>query len=233
MKDRSLLALARTLSHEYVRECYLGGRSFSTKWDMVLVMGWIMSVSLQNSFFLEENPQIPVMGITSYDYILVEVEKNNKRRSSPDPESVRTIKIHGLGLPWWLRDKESACQCRRCGFHPQSECHNYWACALGPMNLNYWSLSALELVLRNMKSHHNKEAGAPQRRIASAQPNWRKSMQQQRTSTAKHKKINLLKKNSLAEALISNVMVFWGWEGVRFTRGHDLEALCMVGLASS
>ena len=39
MKDRSLLALARTLSHEYVRECYLGGRSFSTKWDMVLVMG--------------------------------------------------------------------------------------------------------------------------------------------------------------------------------------------------
>ena len=58
-------------------------------------------------------------------------------------------------------------------------------------------------------------------------------MQQQRPSTAKHKKINLFKKNSVAEALISNVMVFWGWEGVRFTRGHDREALCMVGLASS
>ena len=24
----------------------------------------------------------------------------------------------GLGLPWWLSDKEYACQCRRCGFDP-------------------------------------------------------------------------------------------------------------------
>ena len=65
------------------------------------------------------------MVITSYDYILVEVEKNNKRRSSPDPESVRTIKIHGLGLPWWFSGKESAYQCRIHGLHSQSECCNY------------------------------------------------------------------------------------------------------------
>ena len=23
-----------------------------------------------------------------------------------------------MGLPWWLKGKESACQCRRHGFHP-------------------------------------------------------------------------------------------------------------------
>ena len=23
-----------------------------------------------------------------------------------------------LVLPWWLSSKESACQCKRCGFHP-------------------------------------------------------------------------------------------------------------------
>ena len=26
--------------------------------------------------------------------------------------------IVALGLPWWLRVKESACQCRSCGFNP-------------------------------------------------------------------------------------------------------------------
>ena len=26
--------------------------------------------------------------------------------------------IAALGLPWWLRVKESACQCRSCGFNP-------------------------------------------------------------------------------------------------------------------
>jgi len=25
-----------------------------------------------------------------------------------------------MGLPWWLSGKESACQCRRCGFDPCS-----------------------------------------------------------------------------------------------------------------
>ena len=39
MKDRSVLTLARTLSHEYVRECYQGRRAFSSSWDMVLVTG--------------------------------------------------------------------------------------------------------------------------------------------------------------------------------------------------
>ena len=27
---------------------------------------------------------------------------------------------HNAGLPWWLSDKESACQCRRHRFHPWS-----------------------------------------------------------------------------------------------------------------
>ena len=31
-----------------------------------------------------------------------------------------TLKINTGGLPWWLRGKESACQCRRHGFDPWS-----------------------------------------------------------------------------------------------------------------
>ena len=30
----------------------------------------------------------------------------------------RTIKNNLTELPWWLSGKESACQCRRCGFDP-------------------------------------------------------------------------------------------------------------------
>ena len=30
------------------------------------------------------------------------------------------LKIHNLGLPWWLSGKEFTCQCRRHGFDPQS-----------------------------------------------------------------------------------------------------------------
>ena len=56
------------------------------------------------------------------------------------------------GLPWWLSDKESSCQCRRHGFNPWSRkiphameqlrplYHNFWACALEPGNCSYWAL---------------------------------------------------------------------------------------------
>ena len=37
------------------------------------------------------------------------------RQSSPF-----LLKTRGEGLPWWLSGKESACQCRRRGFHPWS-----------------------------------------------------------------------------------------------------------------
>ena len=55
------------------------------------------------------------------------------------------------GLSWWLRGKESTCQCRRHGFQPwlgkTPTCcgttkpvhHSYWACALEPENCNYWA----------------------------------------------------------------------------------------------
>ena len=51
------------------------------------------------------------------------------------------------GPPWWLRDRESACQCRRHGLEPWSGkiphaseqlSHNFWACALELGNWNYW-----------------------------------------------------------------------------------------------
>ena len=32
-------------------------------------------------------------------------------------------------------------------------CHNYWACALEPMSLNYWSLHTFEPMLHNKRSH--------------------------------------------------------------------------------
>ena len=85
---------------------------------------------------------------------------------------------NNLGLPWWLSDKESACQCRRLtqAFEtwPRKSptCHgetkpvhrfNYWTCALdlgttaaGPMCHSYWIPHALEPALCNCPSHHTK-----------------------------------------------------------------------------
>ena len=34
--------------------------------------------------------------------------------------SQSVLKRHKEGPPWWLSGKESACQCRRCGFNPWS-----------------------------------------------------------------------------------------------------------------
>ena len=75
-----------------------------------------------------------------------------------------------VGLPWWLRGKESACQHRRHGFDPWSGkiphacitmrvCHNYWVWALEPGSCNYRSLHVPEPVLHSKRSHrHGKPA---------------------------------------------------------------------------
>ena len=57
------------------------------------------------------------------------------------------IKIVGVGLPWWLSCKESACQCRRsliwedpmCCGKTTSMCHSYWTCVLQPASRSYWA----------------------------------------------------------------------------------------------
>ena len=86
-------------------------------------------------------------------------------------------KQSGLGLPWWRRAWESACQCRAHGEDPTCRAatkpvrHNYWACALEPVSHNYWACmpqllkpACLEPMLHNKRSHlnekpahHNKE----------------------------------------------------------------------------
>ena len=92
-----------------------------------------------------------------------------------------------LGLPWWLSDKESACQCRRQGFSPWSEriphaaeslrpwanptCHNY--CACGPKS---------HAPQQEMPLHW--EANTHQRRAAPLTASREKPKHQQRSRTA-------------------------------------------------
>ena len=35
--------------------------------------------------------------------------------------TIKNSKVIPQGLPWWFSGKESACQCRRCGFSPWSD----------------------------------------------------------------------------------------------------------------
>ena len=58
------------------------------------------------------------------------------------------------GLPWWLSDKESTCQCKSHGFNPwsrmiphASEQLSQWATTTEPMCCNNWSPCALEPLL--------------------------------------------------------------------------------------
>ena len=81
------------------------------------------------------------------------------------------------GLPWWLRGKDSTCQCRRHRFHPRtgkvlhaaeqlSPCtatiqpvlQRPGAAPTEPMGCNYWSANALEPMLRSERAapaHHS------------------------------------------------------------------------------
>ena len=44
-----------------------------------------------------------------------------------------------LGLSWWLRSKEVACQCRRCGFCPWRRGNPLQSSCLGnPMDRGAW-----------------------------------------------------------------------------------------------
>ena len=84
----------------------------------------------------------------------VKIFPQSKTKQKYDLEGI-IIEERGLqntvqGLSWWLSGKESACQCRRHGFHPWSGriptlCralgplhHNYWACALEPGSRSCW-----------------------------------------------------------------------------------------------
>ena len=63
------------------------------------------------------------------------------------------LKELNMGLPWWLSDKESICQCRRHGLSIWSRkiphlnchgaikpvCHKHWACAPELRSYNYWA----------------------------------------------------------------------------------------------
>ena len=59
-------------------------------------------------------------------------------------QGISSLKRDLPGLPRLLSGKESACQCRTDGFDPtclratRPLSHDYWACALEPVNSNYW-----------------------------------------------------------------------------------------------
>ena len=48
-------------------------------------------------------------------------ERHRPEQKPPGQLSLTSAERYGdyWGLPWWLSGKESTCQCRRCGFHPQ------------------------------------------------------------------------------------------------------------------
>ena len=60
------------------------------------------------------------------------------------------------GFPWWLSGKESACQCRKCGFHPwPGESPHVPGFAPQPLSLcvRAWSLCTQEPMVHNKRSH--------------------------------------------------------------------------------
>ena len=50
-----------------------------------------------------------------------------------------TLRTATLGFPWWLSGKESACQCRGCGFDPWSRTIPQAAEQLGPCATSHWA----------------------------------------------------------------------------------------------
>ena len=59
-------------------------------------------------------------------------------------------------IPWWLSDKESACQCRRHGFNPWPGKIPDATEQLSPMCLNTES-DILEPVLHSKRNNHSKK----------------------------------------------------------------------------
>ena len=122
-----------------------------------------------------------------------------------------------LGLPRLLGGKESACQCRRHGFDPQSGkiphaaeqlnpsatqllslCSRTWGAATTePTRRNYGSLRVLEPVLHNRRSHRSEKPLHCDDNESPLAATREKPVQQWRHSIAKNKmKINALKKQN-------------------------------------
>ena len=107
-----------------------------------------------------------------------------------------------LGLPGGTVDKNLPCNAGDTSSIPvlgrfhmpwatKLEHHNYWTLTLGSLSQNYWACvlqllkpTSLEPVLRNKRSHHNKE----QPPLAATRENTCKAT---RPSTAKNKRIKL------------------------------------------
>ena len=64
---------------------------------------------------------------------------------------------------------------------------NYWACFLKPASHNYWSLYALEPILRSKRSHCNEKPVHPIKSSSHLLQLEKACMQQQRPSTTKNK----------------------------------------------
>ena len=88
-------------------------------------------------------------------------------------------KICPPGLPWWLRVKESACQCRRHRFNPWSGKIPHATEQLSPrataIARNYWSPCALEPALLQQEKPPKWEACTPQLESRPSSPQLRKS----------------------------------------------------------
>ena len=80
---------------------------------------------------------------------------------------------NGMGLPWWLSGKGSACQWKRYGFDPWSgkiphAMKQLSPCttppepvALEPRSCDYWSLHTLQPMFFNRRSRHNEKPIPP------------------------------------------------------------------------
>ena len=100
--------------------------------------------------------------------------------------------IYFSGLPWWLSDRESTCQCRRHGYHPWSRkiphAVEQWSpcpttiepvlqspgAATELMCYSYWSPRTLEPMLCKKRSHHTEKPGNHNWRAAPAPSNYKK-----------------------------------------------------------
>ena len=75
------------------------------------------------------------------------ISASNAEPEDNDEKTLLSRKLKWRGLPWWLCGKESACQCRGCGFNP------------GPHAIEQLSLCAtttepaLQPTLYNKRSH--------------------------------------------------------------------------------
>ena len=121
-----------------------------------------------------------------------------------------------MGLPWWLSDKESACQCKGHRFNSWPGKIPYAVEQLSPsttstepvqspgattaetMCLNYWSPRALEPVSCNKRSHCSEKPVYCKYRVAPAHGNKDPAQQKINTQILKiHKSKYIFKKKNM------------------------------------